>query len=459
MRRALLIAVLLSPVACKGGRVALEELVPDGATAVVGVDMKSLAASSIYRNVRGKLDAIPEAKTTLDTLRNDCALDVDKAESYVGGMDVLGQNFVFAARMPKLGTKEALTCALAQLPAQQSSMVTLGEDGGKLTLDVAGGTAKGWALDDDTLVLVSKGWADAVAARMRGDGKSAIDGNLKEAIALADRGRTIWLAAELPPLLAPQLDGSPIKGVQRVGAGIQVGDDFDMLLTGAFVDEAAASAAKDAVSAGFDAGKAAAVAQGIPQAAVDSVVLQQDGKNVRVAAKVPIAELIDLSTAAFTKYMLRSKTSEARVHLAKMFDAGAAAFSDEQVAAAGAVPGAVAAHACPNDGRANGNAGVTPPLSVDCSKGCTPGVDYEQKLWSDNPVWKGLAFQLEQRHYFHYDFRWTNTAGVYGACQFTAQAFGDLDGDKTYSTFERAAAADEMGVNAAAGLYIDQEVE
>jgi len=37
--------------------------------------------------------------------------------------------------------------------------------------------------------------------------------------------------------------------------------------------------------------------------------------------------------------------------------------------------------------------------------------------------------------------------------------FGDLDADKTYSTFERAGAADKMGVNGAAGIYIDQEVE
>jgi hypothetical protein len=50
-------------------------------------------------------------------------------------------------------------------------------------------------------------------------------------------------------------------------------------------------------------------------------------------------------------------------------------------------------------------------------------------------------------------------AVVGAVLQFTAQAFGDLDDDGLFSTFERAGAADENGINAAAGLYIDQEIE
>ena len=56
--------------------------------------------------------------------------------------------------------------------------------------------------------------------------------------------------------------------------------------------------------------------------------------------------------------------------------------------------------------------------------------------------------------------RFTNTNTGFGECQFTAAAYGDLDDDDTlFSTYERAGAADQQGVNAAAGLYIDQEVE
>jgi type IV pilus assembly protein PilA len=432
----------------------------------MSVDMKMIAASELYGKMRSKVDELPDAKAKLDTLRDKCSLDYDKIEAYVAGFDVLGQNFVFAVRMPKLGTKAAVQCAVDELAGEkEKGMVTIGDDGGRATLDFAGGAGKGWALDDDTLVVVSKGWSEAVTNRSKGEGKSAIDNNLKDAVALADRGRAIWFAGELPPILAPQLESLPIKGLQRVGGSFDMTSDLDMVIAGGFADDAAATAAKDALTKGFDAGKAMAVEQGIPQAMVDGVTFEADGKVVRIKAKVPLLELIDLSTAAFTKYLSRSKTAEARVQLAKMFDSASAYFNEEHVdrgavgtiGAGGTIGGAT--HSCPNDGRPSGDAGMTPPLSVDCSKGCTPGVDYEMKLWTDNQVWNGLNFQMEDRHYFHYDFRWNNTADNGGTCKFTAQAFGDLDADKTYSTFERSGAADNMGINAAAGIYIDQEVE
>lgn len=184
-----------------------------------------------------------------------------------------------------------------------------------------------------------------------------------------------------------------------------------------------------------------------------------------------------IAVPAFVKYTRRSKTSEARVQLAKMFDATSAYFWEEHVdrAAVGDVIGGgelpeLAAHRCPNNGKLSGESGITPPLSVDCSAGpggrCVPAVGgkggagyYDLAQWSENDVWNQLNFQQEQGHYFHYNFIWTNEASAYGACQFTAQAFGDLDGDGVFSTFERAGAADENGFNGAAGLYIDQEVE
>ena len=79
--------------------------------------------------------------------------------------------------------------------------------------------------------------------------------------------------------------------------------------------------------------------------------------------------------------------------------------------------------------------------------------------WSDNNVWSGLNFQMEQAHFFHYNFQASNSGAGYGECQFSAQAFADLDDDLTFSTFERSGAADQNGVNAAAGLYIEQEIE
>jgi len=195
--------------------------------------------------------------------------------------------------------------------------------------------------------------------------------------------------------------------------------------------------------------------------------------------------LAAIAIPALTKYMRRSKTSEARVQLAKMFDAASAFFNEEhvdrgQVALIGQGGGIalLAPHRCPHqNGETTGlsEAGIAPDLGLDCNLGpggrCVPAINgagpgyYELSEWSDDPVWNGLNFQMEQAHYFHYNFIATNSGSGFGNCQFTAQAFGDLDADaaggsaQPFSTYERSGAADQNGVNGAAGLYIDQEVE
>ena len=172
------------------------------------------------------------------------------------------------------------------------------------------------------------------------------------------------------------------------------------------------------------------------------------GVIVAIAAAVTIPVLgimAAIAIPAFTKYMRRSRTSEARVELARLFDKTATYYT-----AHGRCPGALV-----------GEAGTTPPMSLNCNDGpggrCTPGNAYPQTAWTDNEAWSALGFEVPSPHYFHYNLKWSQDES--GECQFTAQAFGDLDDDGIYSTYERAGAGDISGVHAAAGLYIDQEVE
>ncbi|MEM6991723.1 MAG: hypothetical protein AAF721_14550 [Myxococcota bacterium] len=177
---------------------------------------------------------------------------------------------------------------------------------------------------------------------------------------------------------------------------------------------------------------------------------------------------------AATRYLRQSKTSEARVQLAKMFDAASSHFTETRITVSVLPSGSSVAskgHVCPNDGREQGEAGITPPLSIDCASAAAgrcvpvPGApskvagEYEAELWSDNPVWRGLDFEHTAGHYFHYDFKYENFPGGFGGCQFTAQAFGDLDGDGVFSTYERVGVADERGVSSVRGLRIEQPLE
>lgn len=188
--------------------------------------------------------------------------------------------------------------------------------------------------------------------------------------------------------------------------------------------------------------------------------------------------LAAIAIPTVTLYMRRAKTSEARHQIAKLFDSATAYFAAEHVgrgdveqlgAGGGIADGA--SHKCPHPAGqpTGGEAGITPPLAVECSDGpggrCVPGVGaggtgyYDLALWEDSAVWNAMNFQMDQAHFFHYNFVATNSNTGYGTCQFTSQAFGNLDNDATYSTFERSGAADQHGVNAASGLYIDLVVE
>jgi prepilin-type N-terminal cleavage/methylation domain-containing protein len=190
--------------------------------------------------------------------------------------------------------------------------------------------------------------------------------------------------------------------------------------------------------------------------------------------------LAAIAIPALTKYMRRSKTSEARIQIAKIFDATSAYFAEEnvergqtQLIGLGGAITAGSPHKCPHDAGDDTVATSSPTPGwalVNCNDG--PGGRrvpaaggggagyYDITVWTDSSVWNALNFQQEQGHFFHYNFiAANNTADGYGECQFTAQAFGDLDDDLTMSTYERTGAADQNGVNGAAGLYIDQEVE
>jgi prepilin-type N-terminal cleavage/methylation domain-containing protein len=194
-----------------------------------------------------------------------------------------------------------------------------------------------------------------------------------------------------------------------------------------------------------------------------------------------------IAVPALTKYLRRAKTSEATTNIAKMFEGAATYFNSEHVDQVGVqavnvlgLGGAQATfspHRCPHPqatptgGSASGGDVNGTPVGIDCNVGpggkCVPvaggggaaGTYDMNAAWSNNEMWSAMNFQMEQPHFFHYDFISINTNDGFGQCTFQARARADLDGDGTFSIFERAGAADRNGVTAAAGLYVYQDVE
>ena len=187
-----------------------------------------------------------------------------------------------------------------------------------------------------------------------------------------------------------------------------------------------------------------------------------------------IGILAAIAIPALTKFIRKSKTAEARAGIAKIFDGAVSHFLAETVErgnlgllTSGGGSSSTVAHTCPYaDGSiASGDAPLT-PVTADCSAGpggrCVPngagGGSYSLSEW-ESRVWLGLQFEQPQPHFYRYNFTYQNGTSGYGTCQATAQAFGDLDGDSTLSTFERALACDFKGCSAAGGLYIDREAD
>jgi hypothetical protein len=115
---------------------------------------------------------------------------------------------------------------------------------------------------------------------------------------------------------------------------------------------------------------------------------------------------------------------------------------------------------------------LIPPASIKCASGpggnCvptdSPKLDYEysKSMWND-PIFSTIGFKIDVPHRFHYQVvaeNYTESPDLnYYPCSFTAQAFADLDDDGIFSTFERAGAADDIGVNDAAGWYVEKSSE
>ncbi len=128
----------------------------------------------------------------------------------------------------------------------------------------------------------------------------------------------------------------------------------------------------------------------------------------------------------FIKYTQKAKTSEAVMHLQDLRRTAADYFSTTQVDKLGnalpcrfptAAPLTPAGKSC-----------CDPTLDKDGDKRC----DGNTAAW-DQPAWKDLRFERADRHYFQYAF---DSSGEGNGATFTASAFGDLDCDGVFSTFQ-----------------------
>ncbi len=169
-----------------------------------------------------------------------------------------------------------------------------------------------------------------------------------------------------------------------------------------------------------------------------------------------LAILSVVAVPAFIKYMRRAKTTEAIDQLDKVYKGAAVYYSTPKIDNLGVKV----------DCQFPANQGVT-PIQGTCCSGAGPDTDNDDRcdadptVWS-TPVWSALSFQINDQHYFVYDFA---SAGTLAAAAFTAGAYGDLDCDTVTSTFQRMGFGDptarpsECSLTGAAAPYVENETE
>lgn len=151
-----------------------------------------------------------------------------------------------------------------------------------------------------------------------------------------------------------------------------------------------------------------------------------------------IGILAAVAIPAFLKYIRKSKTTEARTNIRKLYDGELSYYDEEHVERDGTM--------LPKNFI---SAGPTPDAN--------PGVDKRAGNWT-NAEWSALKFGSDSPVLYSYE---TQAGGSGTTAAFTARAYGDLDGDGTSSLFERVASVDGATgeVVGGAGLYTENDLE
>jgi len=158
-----------------------------------------------------------------------------------------------------------------------------------------------------------------------------------------------------------------------------------------------------------------------------------------------IGILAAVAIPAFTAYMKKGKTGEARKFVKKIYDGARTYYMDR-----GGTRGMK--NLPPQFPTPSQSA--TPSLGACCIDGndrCEP----QAAQWT-NVTWTALQFSVVDPHYFMYSY------AVRGLSEFTARANGDLDCDGDYSTFEMLGIVDSVysdGPAGTASLYRENELE
>jgi type IV pilus assembly protein PilA len=156
--------------------------------------------------------------------------------------------------------------------------------------------------------------------------------------------------------------------------------------------------------------------------------------------------LAAVAIPAFLNYMRKAKTSEATLNIDRVFEGGITYFEAEHVRRG--TTATILQHCLPVD------ATWSPDAAPGAQKYDAEGTD---ATFATNDTWKDLDFAMGDNFYYAYEF--DNVGGTSDPITeagpgYYAAARGDLDGDGTFSLFERSTDITSEGkIRGSSGVY------
>lgn len=304
--------------------------VPDASAIVAQMNLKSLVAlPGAEAGVTMALAMNPDAKPMMDALAG-CEMSWKSFEVVTIGVDPMTEGASIVVAGPGVGKLDNIKCLASK---STDGKVKVEQVDGKDVLSLGGGESFGHMVDDNHLVIATKGWNDTVKGLVAGTGTSVAAGGLKDVMARADQSQEMWFAMKIPADLAAGMKGSPVEKVTDVAGSLDIKADnaiaFAVSMGAGTADDAAA------VSKGLTDMKPLLAASGAPADLTDKIKIESAEAIVNITLELTGEDLAKLQAMAAGPAMAAGGAPAPAVDAAPAGEAAPAAEGAEKAAEPG----------------------------------------------------------------------------------------------------------------------------
>jgi hypothetical protein len=265
--------------ACGPAKVStLRELVPDAQiTGALEIDIDHLRRGTLFPELERLLAAEgAEALAAMDA----CGVPLAKVEGLVAAFSE-GDDMMLGVRAKGLGDSTTLDCLAGKLEkATGTAPWKRVSSACETTLELPNGD-RGFAVGRDMVVIASKSLEPALARRVAGKDRSALDGRLAWARKEVEMSHTGWMAANVPKTLGAGLPPS-MAGLARVGMSFDATKGLGVRLGAGFSSTAQAKAAASELETQLVQVKVMLPLLGLPSSVGDTIELDTKGSLLRL---------------------------------------------------------------------------------------------------------------------------------------------------------------------------------